>query len=53
MSARELDGACSVGMKGRCWRYLAERFIDDVWVLEVVVGEEVELVQEVPDIDAA
>ena len=33
--------------------YRLERFINNAWVVEMIIGVEVELVQEVPDIDTA
>lgn len=33
--------------------HLFERLVNDIGVLEVIVGKEVELVQEIPDIYAA
>lgn len=33
--------------------YLFEGLVNDVWMLEVVIREEVELVQEISNIDAA
>lgn len=33
--------------------YLPQCLIDDTGMLKMVVGEEVELIQEIPDIDAA
>lgn len=36
---------------GQQW-YLAKCFIDDIWMLKVVVGEEVELIEEVAYVNA-
>ena len=33
--------------------YRLESLIDDIGMLEVIVGKEVKLVEEIPDIDAA
>lgn len=40
-------------MKGESHGNLFQRFVNHVRVLEVVVRKEVELVQKVPDVDAA
>ena len=32
--------------------YLFESFVNDIWMLEMIVREEVELIQEIPDINA-
>ena len=36
----------------KLYSYLSQRLVDLIGVLEVVIREEVELVQEIPDIDA-
>lgn len=33
--------------------YRLQCLVDDTWVLEVIVGIEVELVQEIPNVDTA
>jgi hypothetical protein len=32
--------------------YLLESLVNDVWMLKMVIGEEVELVEEIPDVYA-